>query len=66
MNEFKAVTVKREDLENMLKAFPEGEYVHFAVELDSIEGDQILWVDHGKFNADRDFLIINSPYGTEK
>jgi hypothetical protein len=62
MNEFKAISIKKSDLQKILDAFDSGEYVHFAVELDSIEGDQILWVDNGKFGEDRAYIRINRQH----
>ena len=62
MNDFKSITVSREDLVKVLEVFDTGEFVHFGLEIDSIEGDQILWVDNGKFGDDRAYIRINNPY----
>jgi hypothetical protein len=63
MNDFKAITLDRKDLELALKAFDEKtERIHLGIEIDSINGDQILWVDNGKFGNDRDYIIINKPW----
>lgn len=68
MNEFKSVTLSRKDLQLILDSFDENtEFVHFGLELDSIEGDKILWVDNGEFGEKRKFIIINpSTYKGKK
>lgn len=63
MNDFHAVAVKRQELQKVLDSFDvESEYVHFAIELDSIKGDQILWVDNGKFGNNRAYIRINKTW----
>lgn len=63
MNEFKLVTLSRDDLQKALEAFDENkDYVHFGLEMDSINGDQILWVDNGKSGDNRKYIRINKPH----
>lgn len=63
MNAFRSVMVKREDLQKVLDSFDkESEYVFFGLEMDSINGDQILWVGNGKFGNDNAYIKINKHY----
>jgi len=63
MNEIKSVSLEREDLEKIINVFDtKSKYVHFMLEIDTIEGDQILWVDNGKFGNDRAYIRINIPH----
>lgn len=65
-NSYQPVTLKRGELLKILGAFDTtSELIHFGLELDSINGDQILWVDNGKFGTKREYIVINKPWKME-
>ena len=62
-NTYRIITLSREDLVKALEAFDgKSDFIHMAVEMDRINGDQILWVDNGKFGDNRKVEIINEPF----
>lgn len=67
MNTFKTVMLSREDLQRALDSFDkESTFVYFGLEMDSINGDQILWVENGKFGNDRAYIRLNKPFKSEE
>ena len=63
MNEFHIVRLNREDLQKAIEAFDtNSEYVTLSIEIDTIEGDQVLWVDNGKWSDNREYIKINKPH----
>ena len=65
MNSFKRITLSRKDLQSALDSF-DGDLIPMGVEFDSINGDQILWVDNGKFGEERKVAILNRPHNNEE
>jgi hypothetical protein len=57
-NDYKNVTLKRKDLEKVLKAF-QGENVNFGIEFNSVQGEKILYVTNNEFGKNRQVIQIN-------
>jgi hypothetical protein len=50
--EYKNVTVKREDVKKVLKAF-KGDYVNFGIKFDRIFDEKIVYVSNGEYGKGR-------------